>query len=56
MFVEAKPGGELIKMLKNTEEKKIGKDVRIKFVEKWGKKNIDSLMVPDPFRKNCPLN
>ena len=54
MFVEATPHGELIRLLKETEEKHmVAPDKRIKFVEKCGQKQIDTICISDPFRTNC---
>ena len=55
MFVEATPNSELLYALKKVEEKhKISSDdKRIKFVEKSGRKLIETVKVADPFRKNC---
>ena len=54
MFVEATPNGELIKTIRKAEElNKISDDKRIKFVEKSGRKLIDTMRQNDPFRKNC---
>ena len=54
MFVEATPHGELIGLLKETEEKHmVAPDKRIKFVEKCGQKQIDTIRISDPFRTNC---
>ena len=54
MFVEPTPGGELVKQLKEVEDKyMIDEDKRIKIVEKSGRKIIDKMRVSDPFRENC---
>ena len=51
MFVEATPHGELIRLLKETEEKHmVAPDKRIKFVEKCGQKQIDTIRISNPFR------
>ena len=55
MFVDPSPKSELMKLLKETEDKhKISDEERIKFVEKAGMKAVDVMKVNDPFRKNCP--
>ena len=54
MFVEATPQGELVKMLRETEDKyQIDDTKRVKFVEKCGNKIIDSIRIADTHRKNC---
>ena len=54
MFVEATPNSELVRKLRETEEKhKIDDNKRIKFIEKCGKKIIDEIRIADPFRTNC---
>ena len=54
MFVEATPQGELIKKLRDTEERyKIDETKRIKFIEKCGNKLIDCIRISDPYRSNC---
>ena len=54
MFVEATPVGELIRLLKETEQQHmIAEDKRIKFVEKYGQKLINTIRINDPFRENC---
>ena len=54
MFVESTPNSELLKMLRNTEQKfMIDEDCRIKFVEKSGTKLINKISLADPFRNNC---
>ena len=54
MFVEPTPGGNLVKELRNIEEKyKISNEKRIKFVEKSGRKLVDKIRIADPFRENC---
>ena len=54
MFIESTPGDKLLKMLRETEEKNmIGKDKRIKFVSKSGKKLVHMLHIKDPFQENC---
>ena len=54
MFVELTPRGELVKKLRETEEKfKIDNNKRVKFVEKTGIKLINILQRKDPFKKNC---
>ena len=54
MFVEATPGDELLKMLKETEEKfKISDNHRIKFISKSGMKLGQMLQRKDPFLKVC---
>ena len=55
IFVEATPDSELIRKLKETENKhKIDDENRIKFVEKCGTKIMNLVSIADPFRKNCP--
>ena len=55
MFVEATPDGELVKKLRETENKfQIDDTKRIKFIEKCGNKIIDSIRISDTHRKNCP--
>ena len=54
MFVEATPNGELVKAIRKVEEDyKVAENKRIKFVEKCGRKFIDTMRSNDPFRKNC---
>ena len=54
MFVESTPNGELVKLLKETEEANpIDSKSRIKFVEKSGSKILNHLKIADPFGKNC---
>ena len=54
MFVEATPNGELIKAIREVENKyRIDDTKRIKFVEKCGRKFIDTMRINDPFRTNC---
>ena len=54
MFVEATPRGELIKLVKETEENHIiAANSRIKFVEKCGQKLINTVRINYPFRRNC---
>ena len=54
MFIEATPNSELISAIKVVEEKyKIAENQRIKFIEKNGRKLIETIRVSDPFRENC---
>ena len=54
MFVEPTPNGELVKKLREVEEKnQISETKRIKFVEKSGIKLVHKLTRKNPFRKNC---
>ena len=54
MFVDATENDELVKILKETEEKhKISDDIRIKIVSKSGMKLKDILVKKDPFEGNC---
>ena len=54
MYVEATPGDELLKMLRETEEKfKISDNHRIKFISKSGMKLGQMLQRKDPFLKVC---
>ena len=55
-FVPATPGGLLLKMLKETEEKfQIDENSRIKFIETSGRKYIDQLRINDPFEEKCVI-
>ena len=54
MFVEATPESELVKKLREAENKfKIDDAKRIKFIEKCGNKIIDSIRISDTHRTNC---
>ena len=54
MFVEATPGDQLLKLIKQVEEKyKISEDHRIKKVTKTGAKLCNILERKNLFQKNC---
>ena len=54
MFVEPTPNGELVKQLREVEEKfQIADDKRIKFIELAGTKVVNLLEKKDPFEENC---
>ena len=54
MFIEAAPGDQLLKLIRQTEEQfMIAEDQRIKIVSKSGTKLVHLLERKDPFAKNC---
>ena len=54
MFIEATPNGELVKAIREVEDRhKISNTKRIKFIEKSGTKIIHTLRTTDPFKENC---
>ena len=54
LFVDPTPNGELVKKLREVEEKhKISDNKRIKFVEKSGVKMVHKITRKNPFRNNC---